>query len=66
MRDGPVQFEKDTTAQPDADPFNIDEMIRESTGMGAGMGGEKGPKRYGVQEPEGHASKRARVEDEDG
>ena len=63
-----MQFEKDTTAQPDADPFNIEEMIRESTGMGAGSGAgaEKAPKRYGVQEPEGRASKRARVEDEDG
>jgi len=63
-----VQFEKDTMAQPDADPFNIDEMIRESTGMGAekDLGSGSGAKRYGVQEPEGRASKRARVEDEDG
>ncbi|MCJ1246852.1 mRNA splicing protein [Trapelia coarctata] len=65
-REGPVQFEKDTTAQPDADPFNIDEMIRESTGMGAEKGAGAGTKRYGVQEPEGRVSKRARVEDEDG
>jgi SNW domain-containing protein 1 len=57
-----VQFEKDTAVQPDADPFNIDEMIREST---AGMG-VNGSKRYGVQEPEGRASKRARVEEDDG
>jgi len=65
-----VQFEKDTTAQADADPFNIEEMIRESTGgMGGstgGVGATAGAKRYGVQETEGRASKRARVEDEDG
>ena len=48
--------------QPDADPFNIDEMIRESTG---GVGGNGG-KRYGVQETEGRASKRARVDEDDG
>lgn len=62
-REGPVQFEKDTTgAEPAAggdDPFGIDEMIKESTG---GMGG----KRYGDQEEEGRAAKRARVDEEDG
>lgn len=65
-----MQFEKDTTAQVDPDPFNIDEMIRESTGGIGGntgsAGGSAGAKRYGVQEPEGRPSKRARVEDEDG
>ena len=50
----------------DPDPFNIDEMIRESTGGMGGNTGSAGAKRYGVQEPEGRASKRARVEDEDG
>ena len=48
-----MQFERDTK-----DPFNIDEMIREATG---GAGGN-GAKRYGVQEPEERASKRARVD----
>ncbi|KAL9032728.1 MAG: hypothetical protein Q9214_007840, partial [Letrouitia sp. 1 TL-2023] len=51
-RDGPVQFEKD-----DADPFQIDELIKEAT-----QGG--GSKRYGVQDDEPRAAKRARVEDE--
>ncbi|KAI4130999.1 MAG: hypothetical protein LQ347_003159 [Umbilicaria vellea] len=53
-RDGPVQFEKDM-----ADPFNIDEMIRDATG------GAAGNKRYGVREPESRASKRARVVEDD-
>lgn len=53
-RDGPVQFEKDI-----ADPFNIDEMIRDATG------GAAGSKRHGVQEPDSRASKRARVDRDD-
>ncbi|KAF2476956.1 pre-mRNA-processing protein 45 [Lindgomyces ingoldianus] len=65
-REGPVQFEKDTD-----DPFNIDELIREATGGkgGAGAGAVAAAaarsKRYGIQEPEGRASKRARVEEDD-
>ncbi|KAL5360434.1 putative transcriptional regulator Cwf13/SkiP [Aspergillus floccosus] len=53
-RDGPVQFEKDTT-----DPFGIDSMIADVTG-GAGQ------KRYGIQEAErdDRGSKRARVDDD--
>ncbi|KKZ66327.1 pre-mRNA-processing protein 45 [[Emmonsia] crescens] len=54
-RDGPVQFEKDTT-----DPFGIDGMIAEVTGTG-------GQKRYGIQEAEEakeRGSKRARVDDD--
>ncbi|KAG2412849.1 hypothetical protein HFD88_010406 [Aspergillus terreus] len=53
-RDGPVQFEKDTT-----DPFGIDSMIADVTG-GAGQ------KRYGIQEAERdeRGSKRARVDDD--
>ncbi|KAI9933234.1 hypothetical protein ASPWEDRAFT_53029 [Aspergillus wentii DTO 134E9] len=54
-RDGPVQFEKDTT-----DPFGIDSMIADVTG-GAGQ------KRYGIQEvqhDEERGSKRARVDDD--
>ncbi|KAF6226050.1 hypothetical protein HO173_012540 [Letharia columbiana] len=57
VRDGPVQFEKDVSNA--TDPFHIDEMIRDVTG-GAG-----GNKRYGVQEAEERASKRARVDDDD-
>ena len=58
VRDGPVQFEKDIANT--ADPFHIDEMIEEVT-KGAG-----GNKRYGVQETEDRAPKRARVGDDDG
>ncbi|OJD27529.1 pre-mRNA-processing protein 45 [Blastomyces percursus] len=57
-RDGPVQFEKDTS-----DPFGIDGMIAEVTG-----GSGSGQKRYGIQEAEGakkRGSKRARVDDDD-
>ncbi|KAL8793118.1 MAG: hypothetical protein Q9195_004324 [Heterodermia aff. obscurata] len=60
-REGPVQFEKDTKSA--ADPFEIDAMIKEVTG-GAGRN-EKENKRYGVQEPESRASKRARVDDDE-
>ena len=61
-----MQFEKDTGAIPGTDdPFNIDEMIRESTGGVGGQSGNSG-KRYGVQEAEGRASKRARVDEDDG
>lgn len=50
-REGPVQFEKDTN-----DPFNIDQMIKEVRGE------KKGEKRYGMQESDERATKRARVE----
>lgn len=70
-RDGPVQFEKDAF-----DPFNIDEMIRDVTGgaaggsAGDGAGGSAGDgagsKRYGVQETYSGASKRARIDENDG
>ena len=56
-RDGPVQFEKDVTSAA-ADPFQIDEMIREVTG-GGGAG-----RKHGLQEPERDA-KRPRVDDND-
>ncbi|KAL2000810.1 hypothetical protein VTN02DRAFT_2598 [Thermoascus thermophilus] len=54
-REGPVQFEKDTT-----DPFGIDSMIADVTGGAAGQ------KRYGIQEADGsdRGSKRARREEE--
>ena len=57
MRDGPVQFEKDLPNTED--PYQIDKMIREVTGDAGGN------KRYGVQETEERATKRARVDDED-
>ena len=57
VRDGPVQFEKDVSNTED--PYQIDKMIREVTG-GAG-----GNKRYGVQETEERATKRAKVGDDD-
>ncbi|PWY86470.1 transcriptional regulator Cwf13/SkiP [Aspergillus sclerotioniger CBS 115572] len=57
-RDGPVQFEKDTT-----DPFGIDSMIADVTGGG---GSGAGQKRYGIQEVDRseRGSKRARVDDD--
>jgi len=55
-RDGPVQFEKDVSNS--ADPFHIDDMIKEVTG-GAG-----GSKKHGLQEAEDRGSKRARVDDD--
>ncbi|RAL09198.1 SKIP/SNW domain-containing protein [Aspergillus homomorphus CBS 101889] len=56
-RDGPVQFEKDTT-----DPFGIDSMIADVTGGG----GSSGQKRYGLEEVDRseRGSKRARVDDD--
>ena len=57
VRDGPVQFEKDFSNT--ADPFHIDEMIRDVTG-GAG-----GNKRYGVQETEERVPKRAKMDEDD-
>ncbi len=53
-REGPVQFEKDTGD----DPFNVAELISEV---------EKGTgnKRYGIQEDDSRASKRARIEDDE-
>lgn len=56
-RDGPVQFEKDTTNA--ADPFHIDDMIRDVTG-GAGEN-----KKHGLQESDNRVSKRARVDEDD-
>jgi SNW domain-containing protein 1 len=58
-RDGPVQFEKDTTNA--ADPFHIDDMIRDVTG---GVGGN-GNKKHGLQESDDRRSKRARVDEDD-
>lgn len=59
-RDGPVQFEKDA-----ADPFHIDEMIRDVTSSaGGGSAGDgAGKKRYGVQETDRGPSKRAKKDE---
>lgn len=53
-REGPVQFEKDIGD----DPFNVAELISEV---------EKGTsgKRYGIQEDESRAAKRARINDDE-
>lgn len=58
-RSGPVMFEKDKGGD---DPFNIDGMVSEATG-----GGNKGNKRYGMQDrdEDGRATKKARVDDDD-
>ena len=48
-----MQFEKDND-----DPFNIEAMINEVKDQAIG-------KRYGMQEPDGRASKRARVDEGD-
>lgn len=58
-REGPVQFEKDTT-----DPFGIDSMIADATKSSSSGGGQK---RYGIQEVEreDRGSKRARVSDDE-
>lgn len=58
-----MQFEKDA-----ADPFNIDEMIRDVTGGAAGgsTGDGAGNKRYGVEETYRGPSKRARIDEDDG
>ena len=55
-REGPVQFEKDISNA--ADPFHIDEMIKEVTGEAS-----KG-KKHGLQDQESKESKRARVGDD--
>lgn len=64
-REGPVQFEKDTKTTNTADPFEIDAMIKEVTGGAGGNGDGGGSKRYGMQESDGRASKRARVENDE-
>ncbi len=46
-RDGPVQFEKES-----ADPFNIDEMIRDVT---------SGNKKHGLQNVDSRTAKRPRI-----
>ena len=56
QRDGPVQFEKDVTSAA-ADPFQIDEMIREVTGGG------KDNRKHGLQATE-RDLKRPRLDDD--
>jgi SNW domain-containing protein 1 len=64
-REGPVQFERDE------DPFGIDAMISEAKGAittvkETANGGEKGGKRWGIQDKDdGRAAKRARVDEDD-
>ncbi|KAL6722151.1 mRNA splicing protein [Lecanora helva] len=55
-RDGPVQFEKDVSNA--ADPFHIDDMIKEVTGQSSGS------KKHGLQETDDRDSKRAKVDDD--
>ena len=57
QRSGPVQFERDT------DPFQIDAMIKDATKDTDGRQGSS--KRYGVQENDDRAKKRARVENDE-
>lgn len=52
-----MQFEKDVSNV--ADPFHIDEMIKEVTGEA------NGSKKHGLQDMEDRESKRARVDDDD-
>lgn len=65
-REGPVLFEADKGASIGSggakadDPFGIDAMISEAREQA-----EKSSKRYGMQESEGRAPKRARVEDDE-
>jgi SNW domain-containing protein 1 len=53
-REGPVQFEKDVGD----DPFNVAELISE-------VEKGSGTKRYGIQEDDSRASKRARHDESD-
>ncbi|KAI9898497.1 hypothetical protein N3K66_006857 [Trichothecium roseum] len=55
-REGPVQFEKESAA----DPFNVDKFLSEVEQSSAAS--KRG---YGLQEDNGRGTKRARVEDED-
>ncbi|ERS95620.1 hypothetical protein HMPREF1624_08136 [Sporothrix schenckii ATCC 58251] len=80
-REGPVQFEKETTglgvsgsgpagSSAAADPFNVDKFLSEvEQGQGQGGASAGGSKRgYGLQAdggPSARQSKRARVEDDD-
>ena len=56
-REGPVQFERDTSNA--ADPFHIDEMIREVTGAASGS------KKHGLQQTEESSPKRVRADNGD-
>ncbi|KAL2170123.1 hypothetical protein VTG60DRAFT_5218 [Thermothelomyces hinnuleus] len=60
VREGPVQFEKDTT-----DPFNVDKFLSEvqqETAAGASSSSKRG---YGLQEESSRQAKRSRVDDDD-
>jgi len=58
-REGPVQFERDTGA----DPFGLDKLISDAQKGAAGQ--SAGSKRYGLNEAEDRGSKRARVDESD-
>ncbi|KAL1896530.1 mRNA splicing protein [Sporothrix stenoceras] len=79
-REGPVQFEKETTglgvsgsgpagSSAAADPFNVDKFLSEvEQGQGGGASAGGGKRGYGLQADGGSSSrqsKRARVEDDD-
>lgn len=55
-REGPVQFEKDTT-----DPFNVDKFLSEVQ-QGTSSSSKRG---YGLQDEDSRQSKRSRVDDDD-
>lgn len=62
-REGPVQFEKDTS-----DPFNVDKFLSEvqQETAAAAAAARSGKRGYGLQQEEGdRRSKRTRVEEED-
>lgn len=64
-REGPVQFEKDSTT----DPFNVDKFLSEvqqETAAAGGASSSSAAKRgYGLQEEDVRQSKRSRVDDDD-
>ncbi|KAL2162742.1 hypothetical protein VTH06DRAFT_6578 [Thermothelomyces fergusii] len=62
VREGPVQFEKDTTT----DPFNVDKFLSEVNQETAARGAASSSKRgYGLQEEGSRQAKRSRVDDDD-
>lgn len=60
VREGPVQFEKDTTT----DPFNVDKFLSEVNKETA-AGASSSKRGYGLQEESSRQSKRSRVDDDE-